>query len=91
MSGLLWAKTKLEPIHKLQKKALRICTNSHYQSHSRPFFFRLRIFMIYIKFQSAISMYNIYNNISSKRLSQMFILNNSVHSHNTRSCEQISL
>ena len=85
-----WAsvgKTKLEPIHKLQKKALRICTNSHYQAHSRPLFFRLRTFNIYdlYKIKSAILMYNVYNNISPKRITQMFILNNLVHSHNTRS------
>ena len=30
-------------------------------------------------------MYNVYNNISPKRLIQMFILNDSVRSHNTRS------
>ena len=81
-------KTKLEPIHKLQKKALRICTlHSHYQAHSPLSFFRLRTFNIYdlYKIKSAILMYNVYNNILPKRLTQMFILNNSIHSHNTRS------
>ena len=56
ISSFSWAsvgKTKLEPIHKLQKKALRICTNSHYQAHSRPLFFAYEpsTFMIYIKFK----------------------------------------
>ena len=54
-----WAsvgKTKLEPIHKLQKKALRICTNSHYQAHSCLLFIHLRTFNTYdlYKIQSAI-------------------------------------
>ena len=89
--NITWAgvgTTKLEPLHKLQKKALRICTNSHYQAHSRPLFFRLRTLNIYDihKIQSAIMMYNVYNNYVPKRVCQMFILNKSVHSYNTRSC-----
>ena len=92
--NITWAsvgKTKLEPLHKLQKKALRICTNSHYQAHSRPLFFRLRTLNIYDihKIQSAILMYNVSNNISPKRISHMFTLNKSVHSYNTRSCRQM--
>ena len=66
--NITWADvgtTKLEPLHKLQKKALRICTNFHYQAYSRPLFFRLRTLNIYDihTIQSAIMMYNVYNKL----------------------------
>ena len=66
---------------------MRVCTNSNYQAHSRPLFFRLRTLNVYDihKIQTAILMFNVFNNISPKRISQMFILNKSVHSYNTRS------
>ena len=88
--NITWANvgtTKLGIFHKFQKKALRICTNSHYQAHSLPLFHRLRTLNVYDihKIQSAILMFNVYNNLSPKNISQMFVLNKSIHSYNTRS------
>ena len=47
---ITWASvgiTKLDPIHKLQKKALNICSNSYYLAPSKPIFFCLKTLTIY--------------------------------------------
>ena len=88
--NIIWASvgtTKLEIFHKLQKKVLRICTNSPYRAHSRPIFSRLNTLNIYDihKFQIAALMFRTIHNTVPINISNMFILNNSVHAHNTRS------
>ena len=79
--------TKLEPLHKLQKIILRICTNSSFRSHSRPFVFRLKTLNIYDihRFQIALVMFRTIHNITPCNVSQMFTITRSVHYHNTRS------
>ena len=48
--NITWAsvgKSLLEPVFKLQKKALRICTNSHFLAPSGPLFSRLETLSVY--------------------------------------------
>ena len=79
--------SKLDQLHKLQKKLLRICTNSSFRAHSRPLFFRLKTLNIYDihNLQKAILMYRVFNDNIPMNISYMFTLNRSVHHHNTRS------
>ena len=85
-----WASTgstKLEPILKLQKKALRICTSSHFLAHSQPLFFRLKtlnVFDIHI-YQIALIMFKNKSAILPPNISSLFQFNMHVHSYDTRS------
>ena len=88
--NITWAsvgKTKLDNLYKLQKKALRICTNSNYKAHSLPLFFRLNTLNIYDihKIRIATLMYCVFNDLSPKNIYKMFLCNNLVHPYNTRS------
>ena len=60
--NITWASvgtTILDPIYKLQKKALRICTSSSYVAPSRPLFFKLNVLNVYDihKFKIALLMF----------------------------------
>ena len=48
---------KNHPLHLLQKKALRIITNSHYIAHSEPIFRTVRFLKITDMFSVAIESY----------------------------------
>ena len=75
------------PIFKLQKRALRIITNSHPRTPSLPLFAETKILTLkdlYIK-SVMIFMYKINHNIFSTDLFQnMFTLKRNVHNHSTR-------
>ena len=48
--NLIWAtgaKTKLDHIHLLQKKAIRICTGSQYLAHTNPLFNELKTLNVF--------------------------------------------
>ena len=87
--NITWANTgvtKLEPIHKLQKKALRICTNSPFMAPSRPIFLRLKTLTIYDihKLQIATCMYYVKRNLAPTNVSNLFQYNNTIHKCNTQ-------
>ena len=87
--NIIWAstgKTKMKHFHKLQKKALRICTNSHYLAHSRPLFFRLNTLNIYDinTLQTASLMFRVRHNLITDNICNIFTVNNQIHSYNTR-------
>ena len=81
---------KLNIILKLQKKALRLCTGSHYLAPSAPIFHRLNMLTIVDihKFQTANFMYRVKNEIVPSNLMCMFSSNNLIHNYNTRSAGQ---
>ena len=81
--NITWASvgtTILDPIYKLQKKALRICTSSSYVAPSRPYlFFKLNVLNVYDihKFKIALLMF-----LVNLKLAPETIAN---HQYNTRS------
>ena len=91
-----WAsigKTRLEPFHKLQKKALRICTHSSYLAPSRPLFSELKTLTIYdiYEFKVALMMYFVKNKMALVNIINLFNFNSDFHQHYTRSATQFHL
>ena len=82
--------TKLDRLFKLQKKALRLCSGSHYLAPSAPIFQQLNMLTIFDvhKFQIAIFMYYVKNKMVPNNFIQMFSLNNTLHYYGTRSANQ---
>ena len=78
-------KTKINAMFLLQKKALRICTNSHYLEHTGPLFFRLKALKIddIHKYQKAIFMFK-YTQNSLPLFHNAFSLNTDVHAYPMR-------
>ena len=88
--NITWAScgtTKLNPIHRLQKKALRICSNSPYLAPSSPIFARLNTLTIFDihKIQIAILMYYVKHNLAPLNIIYLFQYNKDYHQYNTRS------
>ena len=80
------SKTKLNILFKLQKRAICICTSSHYLSPSTPLFRKLNtlnVFHLY-QYQVAILGFFYFKKILPNKISKMFCINNAVHNHNTR-------
>ena len=87
---ITWANvgiTMLDPIHKLQKKALRICSNSAYLAPSQPLFFRLKTLTIYEIYELKIAnlMFYVNNNLAPVNICNLFRYNKDIHQYNTRS------
>ena len=94
--NITWAnigKSKLEPFHKLQKKALRICTKSPYLAPSRPLFFELKTLNIYhiYEFKVAVLMYYVKHKMAPANIINLFNFNNDFHRYYTRSASQFHL
>ena len=78
-------KTKLDILHKLQKKALRLCTGSHYLSHSAPIFHKMKtlnVFDLYI-YNIAILGFYYFRNMLPHNILCMFCTNDKIHDYNT--------
>ena len=89
---LLWANSYYSHLHKLrllQKKAIRILSNTDYLSHSSKLFLKLKLLKLdYIMiFRLGTFMYKLKNNKISSTIPHMFITNENIHSHNTRNKE----
>ena len=78
--------SKMNSLMKLQKKAVRICTGSHYLDHSAPLFRKLNVLNCYDLFlyHTAILGFCYFQNLLPTHISQMFIINRSIHHHDTR-------
>ena len=86
-------KTKLDTLLKLQKKALRICSGSHYLAHSAPIFRKyntLNIFDLYT-YNIAVLGFYYFKNMLPYNISNMFCTNNEIHNHNTRHSHQFHM
>ena len=78
-------KTKINTIFLLQKKALRICSNSNYREHTDPLFLSLKTLKIddIHKYQTAIFMFKYTHNLLPF-FHNAFSLNTDVHAYPTR-------
>ena len=94
--NVIWANNKpsrLKPILLLQKKIIRIITNSSYQSHSRPLFSISKQLTIsdLNKLLIATFMYRHYTNCLPTVLQGYFYLNSTVHSYFTRGSNKLHI
>ena len=85
----VWANcgsTKINSIFKLQKKAIRICTGSHFLAHTDPLFYKLKTLKNFDLNTThvAVIMFKYINNLLPPSFDNMFRFNNSVHSYSTR-------
>ena len=86
---LLWANSYHSHLHKLrllQKKAIRIISNTDYLAHSSKLFLNLKLLKLddIMKFQLGTFMYKLKYNKLPNVIPHMFVTNENIHSHNTR-------
>ena len=87
--NIVWVKSSKKNVDSLlllQKKAVRLCSGSHYLAHTNPLFHKLRILKVsdinYL--QTAIFMFKLKQNLLPSKFQSMFQRNEEIHSHNTR-------
>ena len=92
---LLWgsaSKKYLTKIFKIQKRALRIISNSSYLCHTKPLFENyntLNIFELYEK-ELCIFMYKYKYNLLPQSFNKCFTSNNDFHNYDTRNKENFN-
>ena len=91
---LLWANSYHSHLHKLrllQKKAIRIISNTDYLAHSSKLFLNLKLLKRddIMKFQLGTFMYKLKYNKLPNAIPHMFVTNEHIHSHNTRNKNQV--
>ena len=87
--NLIWGSAydiTLDPLIKMQKKAIRLVNNSHYLEHTAPIFSSLKIIKVQqvFKLNCLIFMYKCAKNDKFPNFKQRLIRNSDVHTHNTR-------
>ena len=87
--AIIWGNTynsRLERLRILQKKIIRIITNSPYLAHTNPLYSSESILKLddIIKLEIATFMYLVENNQAPSTFENVFKHNNEIHSHNTR-------
>ena len=82
--------SKLLKLHRLQKRALRLCSNSPFLAPSQPLFRKFNTLHIYDinKLQIASLMQRFFSNSLPPNLMHLFSLNNVVHTHYTRNADK---
>ena len=93
---IVWANSnpsKLKPLFLLQKRCLRICTNSHYLAHSKPLFKQLNTLDIYNlnTYQIAIFVFKCMKGTVLPSLANMFETNSMIHKYNTRNSKKLHM
>ena len=80
-------------IHRLQKRGIRIVTNSSYLSHSLPLFLKMQILPIpeLISLETAIFMYKLNSNLLPCIFNDNFTVNSNIHNYNTRNAQNLHL
>lgn len=80
--------TRIDPLIKLQKKAMRIIVNGGYREHTHPIFHRFRILRLddLIKLSTMKLMYRVSNNDLPPHIQNRFKIVNMTHTHRTRQC-----
>ena len=81
------AKTHLEKLLTLQKRAVRLINFAPFRSHAVPYFLHSNIMpitMLYFKLRSML-MFDVYNNTAPHNISHLFIPTQQIHSYSTRS------
>ena len=92
--NVVWANTypsRLEGIHKVQKKIVRIITFSKYLQETRPIFLSLGLLTIYElnTYLLALFMYSYFSGNLPSVFTDYFTTNNTIHMHNTRSVNSL--
>ena len=65
-------KTYLEKIHKLQKWAVRLLSNSYYHSHSAPLFQKHDILDVYVSYKLELGVFMYFNDLLSMSFNAFF-------------------
>ena len=83
----------LKPILKLQKKAIRIITQSGRLEHTRPLFTKLNILRLeeILFYKVALTMFKVYHYITPNSFSSLFVRNTDVHGYGTRIAEHFNV
>jgi len=86
---LLWGNANKECLNKvfrLQKRALRIVSNSHYLCHTKPLFKKFNVLNVFDMYEKelAIFMYKYKNDLLPPTFDGIFINHQDNHSYNTR-------
>ena len=71
----------------MQRKAIRLITNSHYRADTAPLFERCKILTlpeIHV-FKTALFMYRIHHDVAPVSFDNMFVRNSQIHNYDTRS------
>ena len=70
----------------MQKRAIRICGNSDYRTHTRPIFYQFKTPCLpdLVNFNSMVFMYKVFNNSLPNNLLVYFGKVYDFHQHNTR-------
>ena len=79
-------KSRIRPLHIIQKRAVRICLKADYRSHTRPMFYQLNTLAIQdmVDFNSMVFVYKVYNNLLPANIMLYYQKVNASHYHNTR-------
>jgi len=85
--------TKLDKIFILQKKAVRSCTNSTFNAHTKSLFHDLKTLNVFDinKLHTALFMYRYANNLLPNSFEGFFTQPNEYHSHNTRTADNFQI
>ena len=83
-------KSRIQPLHIIQKRAIRICQKADYRSHSRPLFYQLKTLNVHdiVNFKCMVFMYNIYLQASTCK-HYVILQNNQCMSQSQRSYENL--
>ena len=90
----IWGNTyniHVSKLHMLQKRAIRLITNSKFDSPSLPIFVKLKILPIFdlIKLNILLFMYKFHYGLLPTLFINMFKTNSSFHSYPTRLCHNL--
>ena len=79
-------KSRIQPLYIIQKKAIRICGNVDYRSHTRPLFYHWKTLGLYdiVHFNSMVFMFKVYAKLLPTNLLSFFKKVNDSHNYNTR-------
>ena len=78
--------TRINSLFLLQKRALRIVTNSNYLSHTEPIFYRLKTLKLQDihTLQTGTFMYKYSNSLLPSLFQDIYTLNSNIHTYPTR-------
>ena len=83
----------IDSLFKLQKRAVRLCTGSHYRAHTDPIFKRFQLLKVsdINIVQTASFMFKLRKNLLPSYFNSMFMCNWQIHSYNTRTSDNFHL
>ena len=94
--NLVWGAAEkgiLDPLFKLQKKAIRIITRTHYLAHTAPLFKNLKLLTLYQVYSLNCSIF-IFKCMKCNMFSEFrrrIVISSYIHSHNTRGKQMLRL